>query len=128
MPTDQWIMSRRTALALNAGILLAYGAIAIFTRPWAAFAGCLVLGTAIRMATYSWTTIRAWRRNELALSVGLLGPLLLPPIIAGLIYTTLFVGLWFLGDYWKIIGVLVCGAVAYLSLLPVPPKNPPGSD
>jgi ABC-type molybdate transport system permease subunit len=124
MSADPGIMSRRTALALNACILLAYGAIAIVARPWAAFAGFLALGTLIRITTYLWKALRDRRHNEQKLDIGLLLSLLIPPVIAGFIYVSLFLALWWIGDYWKVIGVVVCGVVIYVSLLPIPPKTP----
>ena len=123
MPADPWIMSRRTALALNAVILLTYVIIAIFARPWAAFAGFLVLGTSIRMATSLWKASMARRHDMLKIDIGFFASLLVPPVIAGIIYVALFIALFWLGDYWKVIGVIVCGYVAYDSLFPMPPKN-----
>ena len=37
---------------------------------------------------------------------------------------TLFVALFWLGEYWKVIGIIICGYVVYDSLFSIPPKAP----
>jgi hypothetical protein len=117
-------MSRRVALSLDAVILSGYAAMAIFARPWAAFAGFLVLRASIRMGTSLLNALVARRHHEPGVAVRLLASLLVPPAIAGLIYVTLFIALWWLGDYWRVIGVLICGCIAYDSLSGLPPGTP----
>ena len=122
MPAERFIVSRRTALAVNAAILLMYVSMAILWRPWAAFAGFLVLGTVIRLGTSLWRALRARREDGPMIVSGLLVSFLVPPVIAGTVYVALFIALFWIGDYWRVVGVIVCGYVIYDSLLPVPPK------
>jgi hypothetical protein len=120
MIRDPWAMSRGTALALNAVVLLAYGIIAVVARPWAAFAGFLLLGALIRMATALYRALVAGSHEDSTAGSGLWLAVFVPALLAMLVYTVVFVALWFIGDYWKVVGVIVCGYIVYASLFALP--------
>jgi len=116
------IVSRRTALVLNAVIVVAYVAIGVLApTPWIVFGGFLLLAVAIRCATLWWISSSvqdAEGSPHFALRILFLNLLL------GVLFATAVIGvLWWLGHYWlsgiKVIVPLVAVFVAYKSTFPV---------
>lgn len=105
-------LSKKTTWVLNAVILLVFAAIAAFSRPWAAFAGFLFLGALIGMLRAA-VRIRYQGLGGGSAAVALLTP----PVAAGFAYAAVFLSMFFVGDFWQPVAVLVCAYVVYVSLL-----------
>ncbi len=117
------IVSRRTALVLNAVIVVAYVTIGVLApTPWIMFGGFLLLAVAIRCATLWWISSSVQDTEggspHFALRIVFLN------LFLGLLFVTAVIGLlWWLGHYWlsgiKVIVPLVAVFVAYKSTFPV---------
>jgi len=116
------ILSRKTALVLNALIVAAYVGISVLAAtPWVMLGGFLLLAIVIRCATLWWMASFAQGTEDaprLALGVVFLN------LFLGLLFAGALLGvLWWLGHYWlagiKIIVPLLAVFVAYKSTFPV---------
>lgn len=116
------IMSRKTALMLNALIVAAYIGIAVLaSTPWVMFGGFLLMAIVIRCATLWWMTSFAQGTEDspkFALGLVFLN------LVFGLLFAGALLGiLWWSGHYWlagiKIIVPLLAVFVAYKSTFPV---------
>ena len=112
MGAAQTLLGKKTIWTLNAAILAAFAGIAVFSRPWAAFAAFLLLAALIG-AIRAGVRIRYRRLGGGAAVVALLTP----PFLVGLAYGAVFVSIFFVGDYWKPLALLVCAYAVYASLL-----------
>lgn len=116
------IVSRRTALVLNAVIVTAYvGIVALAATPWVMFGGFLLLAVFIRCATLWWIATCA-QKNEHSLE-SVFGTVSLN-LVLGLAFATAMLGvLWWLGHFWlsgiKIIVPVIAVFVVYKSTFPV---------
>ncbi|MCH9022073.1 MAG: hypothetical protein IID32_04850 [Planctomycetes bacterium] len=117
------ILSRRTALALNAVIVGTYVAIAVFApTPWVMFGGFLLVAIVIRCATLWWmaSTVREDTGDSSSAAFGMV----VLNLLLGLLFAGALLGaLWVLGHFWlsgvKIIVPLIGVFVAYKSTFPV---------
>jgi hypothetical protein len=116
------ILSRKTALVLNALIVAAYVGVAVFApTPWVMFGGFLLMAVVIRCATLWWMATFAQGTGD---SLKFALRMVFLNLFFGLLFAgALFGVLWWLGHHWlagiKIIVPLLAVFVAYKSTFPV---------
>ena len=116
-------MSKRTALLLNAVIIVAYALVAFLApTPWIMLGGYLGLAVLIRCATLSWASTLA--RHEPGFSPTTIFGVIAFNLIAGVAFSAVVVvALYWLGHYWlvgvKIIVPILAVFIAYKSTFPV---------
>ena len=116
------IMSRKTALMLNALVVAAYIGIAVLaSTPWVMFGGFLLMAIVIRCTTLWWmASFAQGAKDSPQFALGI--------VFSNLVFGLLFAGallgiLWWFGHYWlagiKLIVPLLAVFVAYKSTFPV---------
>jgi hypothetical protein len=107
-------VTRNATIAINLVLLLSFAAMLVFSRPWAAYAGFLILGVGARTLKTVGPAASAAARAE---SMGSrAATLVMTSALAGVAYLAVFLSMWWLGDLWKVPAVIVGAIVVYTSM------------